>query len=303
MQLVIGNDQQYYRKTNNGPLPPLTPGTMSTEQQTELTRFPQTAGDDVETGNMGGFASSSTSPSPGVLEIPPEPDIGKGFLKPIPETTPMERMAAAVAAVAVLSALVAMIMEQAAVVIVAGMLSLIVAPYAYYQQTLLTDIRTLKETKKALQEQVNQFERSNQRLTTQIDNMTDSVNHLEEIEQALQVITVAQGQSIETFRKQVHEAKVILARMQQNHRAAVLQNLLTVVFRSDANGDNMIGPEETEELLRNIQNATPNVRIKEDLFRKAVLNQPLAAVIKVVENLLDDTVPKEQQIFEVPPSQ
>jgi hypothetical protein len=46
---------------------------------------------DVEMGNIN---SSNNTPSTSTGNIPPEPDnIGKGFLKPIPETTPLERVA------------------------------------------------------------------------------------------------------------------------------------------------------------------------------------------------------------------
>lgn len=230
--------------------------------------------------------------------LPPEPDIGKGFLKPIPETTQLERVTGIIAAAAVLTALIAMIVEGSIFVILAGILSVLVGPYAYYQQTLLTDIRTLKETKEALKGEVNRLEESNQRLSTNIDNMTGSVQRLEEVDQALQVITAAQGQSVDAFRKQVEDAKAILQHMQSNHKAAMLQNLLTVIFRSDTDGDNTIGDEETENLLRSLKNAAPEVKIHEDRFRQAVQGKPVASVISVVENLLRDDIPAESRIFE-----
>lgn len=95
------------------------------------------ASGDVE----GGDASPPTN-------LPPEPECKAGLLKPIPETTAIERIAGGCAAAAVVTALAAIIVEQSAVVIVAGVLSMVVGPYAYFQQTRLTDIRTLQETEK-----------------------------------------------------------------------------------------------------------------------------------------------------------
>lgn len=235
----------------------------------------------------------------GSSQVPPEPDIGKGFLKPIPETTPIERVAGGCALAAIVTALAAIIVEQSLVVIIGGILSGVVGSYSYHQQTLLTDIRTLKETKEALQNEVNRLEESNQRLATNIDNMTESVNRLEEVDAALQVITAAQDQSIDSFRKQVEENKGILQQMQSNHKANVLQNLLTVIFRSDTDRDNTIDENEIKDLLRNIRNTTPGVTIHEDRFRGLVLNKQVGSVLNVVENLLRDDVPEDQRVFDI----
>jgi hypothetical protein len=65
---------------------------------------------DVEAGGGGG------------LKLPPEPE-EKGPLKPIAETTPLERVFAIVAGGALATSLAAIIIEQSAIVVVAGVLS------------------------------------------------------------------------------------------------------------------------------------------------------------------------------------
>ena len=89
--------------------------------------------------------------------------------------------------------------------------------------------------------------------------------------------------------------------MQSNHKAALLQNLLTVVFRSDKDRDNTIGEEETTDLLRSIRNTCPDVVIHEDRFRQAVQGKPVASVISVVENVVREDVPASERIFETAP--
>lgn len=102
---------------------------------------------DIETGGGGG----TTNPN-----LPPEPEIGKGLLKPIPETTPLERIAGGAAVISVVTALVAMIVEGGIVVIVGGILSAVVGPYAYWQQVQLTDIKALQETQAKIQMEVGE---------------------------------------------------------------------------------------------------------------------------------------------------
>lgn len=98
---------------------------------------------DIETGN----ADSN---------LPPEPEVGKGFLKPIPETTTIEKVAGGAAVVSVVTALAAMIVEGGIVVYFGGILSAVVGPYAYWQQVQLTDIKALKETQEKIEAEVGE---------------------------------------------------------------------------------------------------------------------------------------------------
>ena len=184
--------------------------TMATAATTELVNMsPSTTatttnhntamGGDIEIGLPSKFQNPPITPSSSSNSS----SGGKGFLKPLPETTLLERVAGFVAVIAIGTALAAAIIEQSIIVIVGAILSSIIGPYCYYQQTKLTDIRTLQETKTAITEEVNQLSELNQRLIQNITNLTSSVDRLEEIEQALNVLTNTQGQSIDAFQKQV----------------------------------------------------------------------------------------------------
>ena len=101
---------------------------------------------DIETGNH------NNNHGPLEVDLMSDPEnTGKGFLKPLPETTLLERVAGGAAAASVMTALAAMILEGGAVVVVGGVLSAIVGPYVYYQQTQLTDIKALQETQQKIQ--------------------------------------------------------------------------------------------------------------------------------------------------------
>ena len=180
----------------------------------------------------------------------------------------------------------------------AGILSIITGPYCYYQQTRLTDIRTLQETKHALQGEVDKMEVENKRLVQNVDTMTASVDRLQEIDQALQIITSKQGLTVQTLATQVEENKQLLQQMKGNLQANVLQNLLSVILRSDADKDFTMDEAEIADLIRRLENIS-GVTVHADKFRSAIQGQTVHAVMDIVKNLLRPNVPPEQRIFEI----
>lgn len=248
---------------------------------------------DIETGKSGATAAGTAAPLE--IELPPDPETGK-ILKPLPETTLMERVAGGVALVAVVTALAAMIVEQSIVVIIGGILSAVVGPYAYYQQVQLTDIKALQETHAVIKAEVDKLSTENKRLAKNIDEMSGTVQNLKDVEDALDVITKMQGQSVKAFAKQVQESKEILAGMQSNLTTNILQNLLTLVLGSDANRDNVISEEEVNALIRHIGSMS-GVQMKEDLFRKMIVGKEPGAIMEIIRNLLREDIPEEENIF------
>jgi vacuolar-type H+-ATPase subunit E/Vma4 len=233
--------------------------------------------------------------------VPNESAMGKGFLKPLPETTWLERIAGFVAMIAIGTAIAAAVIEQSIIVIVGAILSSVIGPYCYYQQTKLTDIRTLQETKNAISEQVNQLTMENKRLIHNINDLTTSIDRLHEIDEALEVLTSTQGQSIETFQKQVQDNKDILQQMKSNVKANVLQNLLSVILRSDVDQDMIMDSNEVDTLIRRIQNIS-GVTVNETKFRAVIQNQSISAIMEIVKNLLRPNLPESERIFIFPAS-
>jgi hypothetical protein len=145
--------------------------------------------------------------------LPPEPPTDRGVLKPIKETTAMERVAGIVAGIAVATSLAAIIIEQSAIVILAGLLSCAMGPYAYWQQTRLTDIKALQETHEAIQVEVDRLHAENERLSTSIEELSATVGRLEDVQLALDTISKTEGKSISVFSEQVEKNKEILKNM------------------------------------------------------------------------------------------
>lgn len=244
---------------------------------------------DIETGVSALEAAGVT--------LPPEPEL-KGPLKPVKETTPKERAAAVVAGIAIITSLAAMIVEGSAVVVVAGILSIVMGPYAYFQQTRLTDIATLKETAAVIQAEVNKLKAENGRLTQNIDELGSTIDDLQDVEQALDVISKTQGQSVTALQKQVEDNKEILSKMKKSTKGRVIQNLISIIYRGDENLDDMISDEEATKVINGLSKIG-GLTVHEERLREAITGKSIEAVIDVVKNLLSDDIPEGDRIFEV----
>lgn len=219
-------------------------------------------------------------------------------LKKVKKHTPMEILSGGVAVVSVGTSIAAMVVNPFAPVFVAGALSSVIGPYAYYQQTKLTDIIALKETHEAVKKEVDRLQAENVRLNETVSELSDTIDKLEDVEQALDVITQTQGQSVAAFAEQVKENRDILGEMQKNLRANVLQNLLQVVIRSDMDGDMQIEDEEIDDLVTRIKKIN-GVEVREDRFRERIIGSggSLAAVMDIIKNLMSDDVSEGEEIF------
>lgn len=231
-----------------------------------------------------------------------EPLSGENRLEDVPESSMMEKVSGAVAGVAVVSSVTAMALcGGAPLVIAAGCSSMALAPYAWYQQTKLTDIKALKDTHEALHREVETLQAENNRLRKNVDELGGTVGRLGDIEDALDTITQTQGQSVEAFKQQVEENRQILEQMQKNLKANVLQNLFSVVMNCDQDGDMTIDDDELEDVIEKMDNIK-GVKVNKDLFRQAIIQQgrSLDAVMGIVRHLIaegGDGRPEEEQIF------
>ena len=212
----------------------------------------------------------------------------KGRTKKLANHTPMEILHGFVATVSILTSLTGMVLTRGdGVVIFAGALTCVIAPYAYYQQTKLTDINLIKATYMSITRQVDRLNTENRRLHDKLTELTNTIDRLEDVETAMDVITGTQGQSIEEVTEQVQQSAEILAQMKKNLRAYVLQNLLQVVIRSD-NDDNMkIEDDEIDDLIRRIR-IINGVEVNEEEFRKLVAKSGggLTKVMDIIRNMM-----------------
>jgi hypothetical protein len=245
---------------------------------------------DIETGDAEALEAAG-------VNLPPEPEL-RGPLKPVAETTFKERIAGGIACVAIGTSVAAIVVEQSAVVVIAGVLSSVMGPYAYYQQTKLTDIATLKETAAKVQAEVDRLKDENDRLGSNIDELGNTIDELQDVEEALEVISKTQGQSVSALEKQVQDNKEILGKMKKSTKGRVIQNLISIIYRGDENCDDMISEEEATSVITGLSKIG-GLTIHEKKLREAITGKSIESVIDVVKNLLSEDVPEDQRIFEV----
>uniref|UniRef100_A0A7S0CLT3 Uncharacterized protein n=1 Tax=Proboscia inermis TaxID=420281 RepID=A0A7S0CLT3_9STRA len=129
--------------------------------------------------------------------------------KMIPSSTLAEKVTATIACGAVATAACTMFLEAGTAVVVASVLSAIIAPYAAYQQRQLTEVKGLQELHGNLQNQVDELEDHNDDLNAAVDDLGETISGLQFVETALSTITETSGKSITQFSEQVSENKSI----------------------------------------------------------------------------------------------
>jgi len=241
---------------------------------------------EIEEGSEEGGAPSSSSRK--------ESKLGK-----VMANTPMEIVSGILAFVSLGTSVTAIIMSGFGTIItISGILTSVVGAYSYYQQTKLTDIVSLKATHEAVKREVDRLAKENVRLNETVGGLSNTMDKLEDVEAALDVITQTQGQSVETFKEQVKENREILNQLQKQLRANVLQNLLQVVIRSDQDENMQIEDHEIDPLINRITKIN-GVEVMKERFRDRIMSTggDLSSVMDIIKNLMADDVSGEDEIF------
>jgi len=219
----------------------------------------------------------------------------------IPENSWREYAMGGMAAVAVGASVGAMVIVGGPLVIAAGASGCVIAPYSYYQQRKLVDINALLGAHMTMKKEVDHYRAENERLEESIKELASTIQRLEEVEGALSEITKTQGQSVEDFAKQVEQNRKILKDMRKNLKTNVKQNLLSVLVRSDMDGDGSIDASEVENLIKRIQNVN-GLNLNVENFRTAIVKSggSLKSIMDIVKDMLTDNPKKPgNNIFEV----
>lgn len=113
------------------------------------------------------------------------------------------------------------------------------------------------------------------------------------MEQAYNVITSTQSQSIEAFEEQVKDNKLVLGKMQSGLKSNILQNILKVITRSDADGTFTMNENEINDLIANFKSnffANNLVIFNEERFRYYITAHggSIKSIMDIIRNLIHD---------------
>ena len=163
----------------------------------------------------------------------------------------------------------------------------VIGPYAYWQQRLLTDVVALQQTQRALSNQIDQLINQTSRLRTTLQSLTTTVNRLEDVERAYDVVTSTQSQTIEAFEEQVGNNRLVLSKMQSGLRSNIMQYILKVIIRSDADGSFILDEDEINDLIDKF-NRNSLVEFNEELFRHYITNSggSIQSIMDIIRNLI-----------------
>lgn len=170
----------------------------------------------------------------------------------------------------------------------------------------------LNQTINRLRSEVNELSRQNAQLSHQVEQLDSVQQKLEATEAQLRELSVLQDQSVDEMAAQVREFREIQQQMDDHLRAKVMQNLISVVLTADFDNDFVIDPEEIDHLELRLK-TMDGVDFSPANFRKALVQSGydpdqidvrrggfgVQAVLAVIRNLMDDSVPEQDNIFTI----
>jgi hypothetical protein len=106
------------------------------------------------------------------------------------------------------------------------------------------------------------------------------------------------GASLDELERQLQESKQILKGFENNFKAELLQNMMTVILTMDRDGNMILSNEEIDELIQAME-GIHGTQVDEERLKKLIIDQgrSLMGVMEVARNLLRDDIPEEESIF------
>lgn len=123
---------------------------------------------------------------------------------------------------------------------------------------------------------------------------------LQELEQSLQEIQALGGSSLKELERQLETSKEIWKTCRRNYKAALLQNLLTVMMTLDRDGNLLLSDEEIDELIDTLKSIRGIEHMDIDRFRAAIIEKgrSLQAVMEVARNVIESDNRSREAIFQ-----
>lgn len=118
------------------------------------------------------------------------------------------------------------------------------------------------------------------------------------MEQTLSTLQSVQGQSVDELERQLEEAKEIKAKMKQNERGRVLQNLVTILLNADQEGDMMFSDTDIDLLIERLE-GLHDVDIDDEKIRKIIVEngRSVEAVMKLARAAFETEENYDTTIF------
>ena len=169
-----------------------------------------------------------------------------------------------------------------------------------------------RKTLNDIREEVNVLAAENDELKKQNTELEQNTKKLQVVEKQLEELAILQGKSVDELSLQVREYREIQEKVEENVKAQIIQNLISVIFTADNDRDFIIDAEEVDGLKYRLT-TIEGVDFSEENFNKALTKAgydpskidvkkggfSIQAVIEVLRNLQDNDVPEDENIFTI----
>uniref|UniRef100_A0A7S2JPR6 Uncharacterized protein n=1 Tax=Leptocylindrus danicus TaxID=163516 RepID=A0A7S2JPR6_9STRA len=173
-----------------------------------------------------------------------------------------------------------------------------------FQRKKLNEMQTFRDEMNKARHAVNDVQRENVRLKASVDKFAASEAKLAKTSQQLEEIASKSGKTVDQVTDATKMNEKLLQQLKEVIQGQVLQEVMRITLKSDRDKDYVLGVNELEILIVRMD-LVAGIEFHEDRFRKwAAENAPITIkeILDVCRNLLDDTIPEEENFFDVDPS-
>jgi len=210
------------------------------------------------------------------------------------------------AVVSCVSALLSLVMVMAHLVDFMSLLLLVLSPLVFWQKTKLKELGGMRGQQNALREKVNTLTVENNKLTDSIDTMESQVGELQHVEKDLATVAAKAGGQVDRLVSIVHENGQIQKDIKAILQDEILQQIITAVINTDRNQDYRLDKREVRQLEYRLKNI-PGVVFHHERFQSFCQSDEgdltLSDVTNIARTLGDESISKEEQIFEYEPKE
>jgi small-conductance mechanosensitive channel len=228
------------------------------------------------------------------------PEDNDNKLEEIPEWTPLEIAISGTAVATAATSVAAMVANGNPLTVASGTLGIVVPSYSAIQQQKITETLALKETNEFLENELNNLKIENNRLSESCKQLEGSVANLEDMEEALANIRQMETQNLDLLEEQIVESQEILDSMEKNVMGTVIQNIMSILFAIDTDGDYKLSDDEIDTLIHKVE-AINDVDVNDEMIKKLIIEKDrnIDGVMDVIRDMLEDSSdkPPEERCF------
>lgn len=183
----------------------------------------------------------------------------------------------------------AMILSPAIVMFVMGGICIANVPYSVIKERQMGKIPSLRSMNNKLREDANNLGEEVDVLSGEIDILEPEADRAAAVEEELRSIADKQEVNVNKLVELVKENEMILSKMRDNLRQRIVQDIITIVVKSDRDNDQTIDRNEAKTLALRIRISLQEygVEFNSDKFLKAIgSDATVQGVIAIVQKLL-----------------